>query len=451
MAVISGLDRSTANALRLRRSTSERDPAGKLRLLRRLQRQHVRRDLPFKESHLEQSFNEQVFAAVLGYQTLFSHDRVPFHLLPKHYANGNYSDFTLGFFGDGADITIASAELKGPEGDLDAPQTGAHKGITAVQQAFAAARAHGACRWVLVSNFRELRVYSIANDAAPIATAYFDTIVSRDDLAAFCAHFDRDALLGRDGKEPDLAAALDPSHPRAPVSRKDGDLTVSFRFVPAFERQTPLYILERTFRDAIDALSQGNSAAPTRLFFQDQNYGLGLFVPLELRDGWLVSRSAAPIDGNMTKVAVSRFGEAEVAVSIPMRTAKRVQIGSHMLEFPAAFLGNLLEFFVRTPAGSRLAAEGITRWGHFAGELIGANGLRYQSDHPVSGRAQDAIGTLATIEVGDFAWTPRETAWTDPLAEAICEIAAHFRGENGGVAVSHEGMATALTQYRRLP
>jgi hypothetical protein len=83
-AVQTGLDASVANLLRARRKASEPDALAteKLRLLRRLEHRRVIRDLP--ESRVEQSFNEQLFARILGYVTLLSHEGATFDLLPKN-------------------------------------------------------------------------------------------------------------------------------------------------------------------------------------------------------------------------------------------------------------------------------------------------------------------------------------------------------------------------------
>jgi hypothetical protein len=93
---------------------------------------------------VEQSFNEQLFARVFDYATLFSHVGVPYHLSPKTYAGERrYDDFSLGSFGAGADVVYASAELKGANITLDSPLvSGKHRGTTPVQQAFGAARYH---------------------------------------------------------------------------------------------------------------------------------------------------------------------------------------------------------------------------------------------------------------------------------------------------------------------
>src|ERR1700733_13284150 len=117
--------RPDASALRLlmhRRLLGERQADEKLALIRRLQRRYVECRLPKEsESRVEQSFNEQLFARIFGYRTLFSHESLPYHLRPKNYASGTrrYDDFSLGiFWGDERDRVVASAEFKDPGTDL---------------------------------------------------------------------------------------------------------------------------------------------------------------------------------------------------------------------------------------------------------------------------------------------------------------------------------------------
>jgi len=112
-ALRSLVDFSSLHALRARRAAREPRPAEKLALLRRLAQKTVFGNLP--ETRVEQSWNEQLFAKVLGYRTLLSHDARPFHILPKNAADRyHYDDFSLGFFGAGEDIVLGSAELKSP-------------------------------------------------------------------------------------------------------------------------------------------------------------------------------------------------------------------------------------------------------------------------------------------------------------------------------------------------
>jgi hypothetical protein len=186
IAVHSRLDFSALHARRARRIASVQDAATRLAVLRRLQRQYVTHDLPHRsaETRVEQSFNEQLFARVLGYRTLLSHDNTVYHVEPKLTRGRRTADFSLGFFGgEDARRVVVSAELKDPGADLDKPQSGGYGGASPVQQAFAAAKAAGGCAWVIVSNFRELRLYRYPDQSSAFATVDLLAVRGVDALA----------------------------------------------------------------------------------------------------------------------------------------------------------------------------------------------------------------------------------------------------------------------------
>ena len=90
-AVTTSLDLSVANRLRARRRLAETNARHKLDILHRAYRPFVAGTLPhYAELNVEQSWNDQVFAKVLDYKTLFSHDRLPFHRKPKTYRGGYF-------------------------------------------------------------------------------------------------------------------------------------------------------------------------------------------------------------------------------------------------------------------------------------------------------------------------------------------------------------------------
>jgi hypothetical protein len=132
----------------------------KFATLKNLQERDQQGDLAItRESQAEQTFNERVFADILGYRSMLQDPSGTYNLKPKVYANGNYNDFALGFFGDGQELTIVSAELKDANTDLDTPSTTDSRRRTPVEQAFDAAERMRGVKWVIVSNFRTIRVY----------------------------------------------------------------------------------------------------------------------------------------------------------------------------------------------------------------------------------------------------------------------------------------------------
>ena len=111
-----------------------------------------------KETEVRNLFCQKILGEVLGY-TQFDADP-PYTLAFERSIRRGTVDVALGHFGlaDGADEIVAPFELKGPTTpDLDAIMPG--RGYSPVQQAWNYAIDVPGCRWVLVSNCVEIRLY----------------------------------------------------------------------------------------------------------------------------------------------------------------------------------------------------------------------------------------------------------------------------------------------------
>jgi hypothetical protein len=148
------------------------------------------------ETRLEQSFNERLFAELFGYRTLLRDGAGYYHLQPKNFhGNSRYDDFSLGFYGPDSETTLVSCELKSLLTDLDKPQTsGTYGGLTPVQQAMSAVANVASVRWVIVSNFDEMRLYRIG-DATRYEQIFLSDIHSTSDLRYLLALFSKRTLL----------------------------------------------------------------------------------------------------------------------------------------------------------------------------------------------------------------------------------------------------------------
>jgi hypothetical protein len=112
-----------------------------------------------KETSREQQYNQDIFKSVLGY---VEKPAAPHTLVPKHSTDyGQYPDLILGEFGTGAQSHDISAvvELKGASVDLDRPQR-RDGNLSPVQQGFKYKPQYNKCPFVVVSNFREFRLYN---------------------------------------------------------------------------------------------------------------------------------------------------------------------------------------------------------------------------------------------------------------------------------------------------
>lgn len=110
-----------------------------------------------KETAVRPLLFEKVFGDLLGYVQVNS--QAAHSIAFEHPLRGGSVDAALGRFGeDGVkDRIVAPFEIKGPEADLDAIMPG--RGRSPVQQAWDYANDAPGCRWVLISNCVELRLY----------------------------------------------------------------------------------------------------------------------------------------------------------------------------------------------------------------------------------------------------------------------------------------------------
>jgi hypothetical protein len=110
-----------------------------------------------KETAVRPLLWQEVLGEFLGYTQV---DADKSHSLAFELQLGTGAvDVAIGRFGtdDGVNEIVAPLELKGPATDLDAIMPG--RGRSPVQQAWDYANDAPGCRWVLVSNCRELRLY----------------------------------------------------------------------------------------------------------------------------------------------------------------------------------------------------------------------------------------------------------------------------------------------------
>ncbi len=112
------------------------------------------------EKELQPSFYSTIFTNVLGYKD-------PENMIPEKSTeqDGTKPDASLGFYMNGS-ITRVVVEMKDANTDLDKKQNRKGDNRTPVEQAFGyVGKQNGNCRWVIVSNFVELRLYSATDQS----------------------------------------------------------------------------------------------------------------------------------------------------------------------------------------------------------------------------------------------------------------------------------------------
>ena len=154
-----------------------------------------------KEKPLQGQFLSEVFDRLLGYRQIVGTGDIH-HMEPetssKVVKGYRPPDARLGWFGPSMDRTRAVLELKSPGADLDAKQGANYGKITPVEQAFGYAAKVDGCRWVIVSNFVEVRLYRTDRGQGYCQRFEVAELIDPDRLSAFLFLLRRDTLLGID-------------------------------------------------------------------------------------------------------------------------------------------------------------------------------------------------------------------------------------------------------------
>jgi hypothetical protein len=154
-----------------------------------------------KEKPLQGQFLSEVFGRLLGYRPIVGPGEVH-HLEPETSSKAvkgyRPPDARLGWYGPSIDLTRAVLELKGPGADLDARQGAGYGRLTPVEQAFGYAAKVDGCRWVLVGNFIELRLYRTDRGQGYCQRFLLAELADPERMEDFLFLLSRDTLLGTD-------------------------------------------------------------------------------------------------------------------------------------------------------------------------------------------------------------------------------------------------------------
>lgn len=116
------------------------------------------------EVRFQDDFLKLFFGDVLGYADGLAEETWNVERELKTVVDGKKPDGALGYFREGTSDVRAVIELKGYGINLDKPQNRADFKGSPVEQAFSyAPKMGGKCRWVLVSNYEEIRLYAAAD------------------------------------------------------------------------------------------------------------------------------------------------------------------------------------------------------------------------------------------------------------------------------------------------
>ena len=147
------------------------------------------------------AFLADLFGTVLGYGQLADAggDGV-YHLVAEAASSetkgGATPDAQLGFFGGAGAVTRGVVELKAPGADLDARQNRTGDKRTPVEQGFGYVPKFDGCRWVVVSNYRTVRLYRTTRGEGYAWSVDVGRLDEPDVLRETLAVLARERLLG---------------------------------------------------------------------------------------------------------------------------------------------------------------------------------------------------------------------------------------------------------------
>lgn len=151
----------------------------------------------YNEEQLQARFATEVFEKTLGYKNSFN-ETWEYELERKTDVDGQKPDVVLGEFTSEESKVIAVVELKDFKYyDLDKKQNRVGDKRTPVEQGFGyAPKFGGNCRWVLISNFNEIRLYD-KNDENQYERFYIEDLEDDFELKRFLYLLSKENILDR--------------------------------------------------------------------------------------------------------------------------------------------------------------------------------------------------------------------------------------------------------------
>ncbi|MFH1115167.1 MAG: Eco57I restriction-modification methylase domain-containing protein [Pseudomonadota bacterium] len=161
-----------------------------------------------KEVSLHGKFLIDIFESLLGYGTVVDGKGSAWNLHPEQTmsSGGGSADGALGFFTsvDGkkgkkrlTGSVVAPIELKDAKTDLDLPQPGRHE--SPVDQGWRYANHTEDCRWLIVSNYREIRLYRTSKTPAYYERFLLEDLVEPEEFKRFYFVLCKENFLPYDG------------------------------------------------------------------------------------------------------------------------------------------------------------------------------------------------------------------------------------------------------------
>lgn len=146
-----------------------------------------------KESSLHGGFLERIFGDILGYATMATAKGGAWDLVAeKTLLSGSSADGAIGTFEQGKSLVIAPIELKGASQFLEHAKG---RALTPIQQGWDYANKAPESRFVIVSNYRETRLYAKCRGSGAYELFRLEDLAFEAEFLRFVALLGRDAML----------------------------------------------------------------------------------------------------------------------------------------------------------------------------------------------------------------------------------------------------------------
>ncbi|MCL4386460.1 MAG: N-6 DNA methylase [Cyanobacteria bacterium] len=149
-----------------------------------------------KEKSIQSLFLQRIFEQILGYPSQLSGEK-KYNLLiePTTDFDSTEADGALGFFETDLKKVKAVIELKPSNIDLDKKQTNRKDNKSPVEQAFSYSYKFDGCKWVIVSNFKEIRLYNSERGINFYQKFSVFDLLDENEFRKFCFIFNKSNFL----------------------------------------------------------------------------------------------------------------------------------------------------------------------------------------------------------------------------------------------------------------
>lgn len=153
------------------------------------------------EKALQAAFLQGIFGKLLGYKGITEANGTwNMNIEPSTEIDATAPDSSLGFYSDEEQTTQAVIELKSPKDSLDKKQKrGGKEYGTPVDQAFSYASKYDHCKWVIVSNMIEIRIYKVGRSQEYYEAFHIEELDNPDQLIKFHLLLCKANLIREDG------------------------------------------------------------------------------------------------------------------------------------------------------------------------------------------------------------------------------------------------------------